>query len=88
MLAVPRVFTDFADDPFLGPGQFEGNPLGIEAVERISHPREGDPGQVLCLGVAVLDQEKLEEEEFFKLQPKAPEPLGIHILRLVDLFQG
>ena len=88
VLAVPRVFPDFADDPLLGPGQLKGNPLGIEAVEGLSHLREGDPWQVLRLGVAVLNQEKLEEEEFFKLQPEAPEPLGIHVLRLVDLFQG
>ena len=87
LVAALQVFPDFLDDALLRPGQVVGERL-VAAVERIAHPGHGQAHGAPAADVFLLDQGKLQEEEFLELEAVGGLREGVLVRRKMDLPQG
>ena len=80
--------ADLPDDPFLRPGEREGEFFGVEGVEHAPDPGEEEAVAFReAFGAPLLDVE-LYAQQFVELQPVLRLPQGLLRLREVDIVDG
>ena len=80
--------ADLPDDPFLRPGEREGEFFGVEGVEHAPDPGEEEAVAFReAFGAPLLDVE-LHAQQFVELQPVLRLPQGLLRLREVDIVDG